>query len=182
VKCRVPDANSASRIRRGAIPSPPAGRSWCAARRPGSAYAAWRYSPMSPLRIVRRRTRACARSVGGRHVVCGSSPQWNSARTSHPVRPELREDLIAACLNVERDVGGRHPLRDDPGVPRRWAFLAGTAIEPESPSLDGHVLALGEQLLERLQGRRLPNDFPAPRGRAHSLAADFRTSRTPKPE
>lgn len=96
---------------------------------------------------------------------------------------DLREDLTAACLNVERDVGGRHPLHDDSGVPPRWAFLAGTAIEPgRVPSLDGHVLVLGEQLLERLQNRRLPNDFPAPRGRAHSLAPDFRASRTPKPE
>jgi hypothetical protein len=37
----------------------------CTARKFGSAYAAWVYSPMSPLRIVRRRTRVRARSVIG---------------------------------------------------------------------------------------------------------------------
>jgi hypothetical protein len=35
------------------------------ARKPGSAYAAWEYAWISPLRIVRRRTRARVRSVSG---------------------------------------------------------------------------------------------------------------------
>jgi SHS2 domain-containing protein len=44
----------------------------CTARKRGSAYAAWEYSPMSPLRIVRRRTRAAARSVIGGGAVSAS--------------------------------------------------------------------------------------------------------------
>jgi hypothetical protein len=47
----------------------------CTAREPGSAYAALAYSLKSPLRIVRRRTRAAPRSViggGGMGAVGGS--------------------------------------------------------------------------------------------------------------
>ena len=126
----------------------------CTARKPGSAYAACEYSLMSPLRIVRRRTRAAARSVIGGGGVSAAGGSWSSGL----VRPVLvvvddvlaqRGDQVPFAMDQDM-VQALPPGRAYPPFRERVR-----SRRPRRGANDPHALR-GEDRVERAGELRVP--------------------------